>query len=157
MKDYLKQHPEKNRTRLQECFATHGFELIFTPPYTPQTQPIELVWAHVKNYVARNTTIDTSTAVLTDLVRRGFYGDPDSNYKGVGAAFAARVINSCMKWMNKFIEDDDDLDGTVEELRLSEDATADIYDDVDEGEEEEQIPDTDNEESDEEGDTSNED
>ena len=33
MKEYLKQHPEKNRTRLQECFAKHGFELVFTPPY----------------------------------------------------------------------------------------------------------------------------
>jgi hypothetical protein len=157
MKEYLKQHPEKNRTRLQECFVKHGFELIFTPPYTPQTQPIELVWAHVKNYVARNTTIDTNVEVLTELLRKGFYGDPAADHEGVGASYAQRVIDSCRKWMNKFIKDDDDLEGTVEQLSLSKDEDVDIYDDVDEGEEEEQVPDTDEEESGEDDDASDED
>ena len=156
MKDYLKKHPTLNRTRLKECFDKHEYELVFTPPYTPQTQPIELVWAYVKNYVARNTTIDTNVAVLTELVRKGFYGDPDSDHRGAGAWFAEKVITSCCKWMNKVIENDDDLDGTVEQLSLSKDEEVDIYDDVDEGEEEEQIPDTDEEDSEEESDASDE-
>ena len=59
--------------------------------------------------------------------------------------------------MDKFIEDDPDLDGTVDQLSLSKDEEVDIYDDVDEGEEEEQVPDTDDEESGEDVDSSDED
>ena len=31
-----------------------GWRCIFTPPYSPKLQPIELFWAHAKNYVGAN-------------------------------------------------------------------------------------------------------
>jgi transposase len=42
-KQYLKEHPEHGRSRLQKLMDEHGYRLIFTPPYTPQLQPIELL------------------------------------------------------------------------------------------------------------------
>jgi hypothetical protein len=49
-KQYLKEHPELSRSRLQKVFDQHGYRLIFTPPYTPpytpQLQPIELFFFH---------------------------------------------------------------------------------------------------------------
>jgi hypothetical protein len=138
MKKHLKDYPEKNRTRLQEVFVKHGYELIFTPPYTPQTQPIELVWAHVKNYVARQTDAHSNVASLQGLVRQGFYGDA-AGHQACDASLCSRLIGSCHKWMNKFIENDDDLNGTVDDLVIAKDGDVDLFDDVDEGEEEEEL------------------
>ena len=135
MKEYLDDHPELNRTLLQEEFHKHGYKLIFTPPYTPQVQPIELVWAHVKNYVSRHTTINTKVADLQGIVRSGFYGDEEFSHEDVGPSLCRRLITSCHGWMNKFIEGDEDLDGTIDNLIVSGEGIPSIFDDLDEEEE----------------------
>jgi transposase/predicted transcriptional regulator len=39
---------------LDEIAAEHGHEVLRTPPYHPELQPIETCWAVVKNQIARN-------------------------------------------------------------------------------------------------------
>lgn len=53
LKHYLKLHPELNLTEMQKLFKQHKYQLIYTPPYTPAVQPIEMVWSNVKSYVAK--------------------------------------------------------------------------------------------------------
>lgn len=132
MKEHLAKHPELNRTRLQEIFSKHGYQLIFTPPYTPQVQPIELVWAHVKNYVARQTDAQTNVEQLQRLVRQGFYGDAATAHEEVGSALCQRLLTCCHRWMNKFIDDDEDLDGDLANLLVDGEPVADAYDDQEE-------------------------
>ena len=35
---------------LEEAFEAQGHKLIFTPPYSPNFQPIELLWRGTKNF-----------------------------------------------------------------------------------------------------------
>src|ERR1700722_284090 len=50
LRKYLQRNPQK--TEVQKLFDAKGHTLVYTPPYTPTTQPIETVWGYVKNYVA---------------------------------------------------------------------------------------------------------
>ena len=86
IKQYLKERPHLTRSHLQKVFDQHGYRLIFTPPYTPQLQPIELLWADVKNFVARSTSSSFNAESLQQLVRLGFHGDPARNHEGVTPA-----------------------------------------------------------------------
>ena len=45
-------HPELRRTKIMDIFAGLNWLLIFTVPYWSKSQPAELGWAYVKNYVA---------------------------------------------------------------------------------------------------------
>ena len=49
---WLDAHPEHNQTEVHKLCSQHGYELVYTPPYQPAVQPIERLWAYVKNYVA---------------------------------------------------------------------------------------------------------
>ena len=46
--------------------AEHGHEILRTPPYHPELQPIETCWAVVKNQIARNCDF-TLANLLTQL------------------------------------------------------------------------------------------
>lgn len=51
--EYVRKHyPELQSTILREFFKSLEWKLIFTVPYWVDSQPIEQVWAYVKNYVA---------------------------------------------------------------------------------------------------------
>ncbi len=39
---------------LDEIAAEYGHEILRTPPYHPELQPIEICWAVLKNQIARN-------------------------------------------------------------------------------------------------------
>ena len=39
---------------IDEIAQSHGHEVVRTPPYHPELQPIEICWGVVKNEVARN-------------------------------------------------------------------------------------------------------
>ena len=151
MKAHLAAHPELNQTRLQKIFSEKNYQLIFTPPYTPQVQPIELLWAHVKNYVARHSDANTDVKGLQALVRKGFYGDEETQHEGAGEPLCGRLRNHCHKWMNTFIQNDEDLSGTLEELVVAGEPQADVFDDADEAENEDDDDDESNDDEDDEG------
>ena len=55
VKEYLSSHPQINQTIPQQLMADKGYELLYTPPYESWLQPIELVWARMKQRVARQS------------------------------------------------------------------------------------------------------
>ncbi len=55
---------------LDEIAAEHGHEVLRTPPYHPELQPIETCWAVVKNHIARNC--DFTMANLVAQLEDGF-------------------------------------------------------------------------------------
>jgi transposase len=131
----LQSHPDTNRTLLQEEFDRLGYQTIYTPPYECETQPIELLWAYVKNYVGRVMGDDHSIAAVTQLARQGFYGDTATNHAGVDSDLCARLIGHVHTYLNAFIKADEELQGSLGQLGEGEAAADDPFDDMDDEEE----------------------
>jgi hypothetical protein len=53
VKRYLKKNPGISITQMDEIMLAGGHQVLWTPPYMPNLQPIELLWARIKNAVAR--------------------------------------------------------------------------------------------------------
>ena len=67
------QNKEKycTKTKLDELLEKHGHSVLRLPPYHPELNPIEKIWATVKNWVAsRNTTF--KLADVEALTRQKF-------------------------------------------------------------------------------------
>ncbi len=64
----------KPKSRLRMLFDAHGYQLIFTPPYTFAAQPIERLWSYVKGYVAKEFRNDRTDDVLIDQMQIAFNG-----------------------------------------------------------------------------------
>ena len=75
LRQFLVDHPEHQQTAVQKLFRNNDHVLIYTPPYTPNVQPIESAWAYVKRYVATQYSSDRTISQLLEQTRRGFYGD----------------------------------------------------------------------------------
>jgi hypothetical protein len=136
----LLSNPDTNRNLLQKEFDAHGYQTIYTPPYECETQPIELLWAYVKNYVARVMGDDHSIETVTRLTRQGFYGDRTNNHSSVDADLCNRLINHVHNYLNAFIDKDEELDGsltTLGDALVPDDNPIDDEDDEAEAEEEE--------------------
>jgi hypothetical protein len=135
VKAYLLQHPSFNRTLLRQAFDTEGWQLLYTPPYCCECQPIELLWAHVKNYVGRQMGSDHSVAGVTQLARKGFYGDPDNNHAPADAALCSKLFDHVYSWCNHWIQSDTELTGTLRQLSDVFVPADDPFDDIDDEEE----------------------
>jgi len=46
--------------KVDEMAKIHGHEILRTPPYHPELQPIELGWVIVKNHIARHCDLTLS-------------------------------------------------------------------------------------------------
>jgi len=97
-------HPECQLSAVQKIFNQKGWQLIFTPPYTPQCQPIEKVWAYVKHHIASVFEPNRNAAVLLSQTILAFYGDPFSDWPGVTEEFCQSIINHSYKWCDQFID-----------------------------------------------------
>jgi hypothetical protein len=135
VKNYLLRHPDINRTLLQQRFDELGWKLIYTPPYHCESQPIEMLWAYVKNYVGRQMGNDHSIPFVTQLARQGFYGDPANNHAAVDADLCQRLIHHVHKWCNAFIAGDEELSGSMDQLEERFVPADDPFDDMDDEEE----------------------
>jgi len=131
VKAYLQQHPGFNRTLLRQAFDAEGWQLLYTPPYCCECQPIELLWAHVKNYVGRQMGDDHSIAGVTRLARQGFYGDPANNHAPADAALCSKLFDHVYGWCNAFIAADAELTGTLQRLSDVYVPADDPFDDID--------------------------
>lgn len=138
-------NPDTNRNLLQKEFDAHGHQTIYTPPYECETQPIELLWAYVKNYVARVMGDDHSIEAVTRLTRQGFYGDQVNNHASVDAELCNRLIKHVHNYLNAFIQHDEELDGTLMSLADALLAADDPFDDEDDEAEAEQDQSSDDE------------
>jgi transposase len=100
----IQKNPQNQIEKLKEIFDPLGWKLVYTPPYTPETQPIEKVWAFVKNYVAKNFNSDKNMENLIKMIKRGFYGFSDENHPGVTPDLCNKIIIHCYNWCNDFID-----------------------------------------------------
>jgi hypothetical protein len=112
---YLRTHPEMNRTEVTKLMAQHKHELIYTPPYLPGVQPIERLWAYVKNHVASQYRTGRTMRDLIRQTYQGLYGDSDK-HAGVDAQLCASVIEHSHSLCNHLIEQDDALSGRIDDL-----------------------------------------
>ena len=75
--EYIQRHhPELRQTRVMRRFEELGWKIIWTVPYWAKSQPIELVWAYIKNYVARMYHPGRSHKDLRRQILAGMYGGP---------------------------------------------------------------------------------
>lgn len=99
VKLHLSQHPEINTTVPHQLLSDAGYELLFTPPYVSQLQPIELIWAYTKQLVARQShrsrTVEEAAAQTRKAMDR------------VTAELCNDVIQHCQRWIDGFIRSDD--------------------------------------------------
>ena len=73
---YIKKYyPELQDTMIKKFFRTKvGWRLVFTVPYWASSQPIEQVWAYIKNYVALRYFPGRTMSQLRSQVICGMYG-----------------------------------------------------------------------------------
>jgi transposase len=113
---YLTEHPSINRTEVSKLFEENGHQLLYTPPYLPGVQPIERLWAYVKNYVASQYQTGRTMPQLLEQTYKGFYGD-DQGHEGVTKDLAGSVIRHSIGYCDYLISQDDSLDGTMYDLQ----------------------------------------
>jgi transposase len=131
LKRYLTEHPGINRTEVSKLMQANGHQLIYTPPYLPGVQPIERLWAYVKNYVASQYQSGRTMPQLLQQTYKGFYGD-GQRHAGITVDLSANVIRHSMDYCNYLIEQDDSLDGDIHNLKTELTAMpTDIVEDID--------------------------
>jgi len=97
-------HPETQRSEIENLFFQRGWQIIWTPPYTPETQPIEKVWAYTKNYIASLFTPNRTPSILVIQTILAFYGDLSTGHEGVTAVLLCqKLIFHTFKWCDYFI------------------------------------------------------
>lgn len=99
VKAHLAAHPEINTTAPQQLMADRNYELLYTPPYVSDLQPIEMIWAFTKSLVARQshrTRTPHSCAVQTrEAMER------------VNADLCQKQISHCHEWINRFMQSEE--------------------------------------------------
>ena len=98
-KEHLAAHPDINTTVPQQLFEDAGYELLYTPPYVSELQPIELIWAFTKGLVARQSHRSRSVHTATVQTRKAM--------DEVTAELCRKEIAHCHKWMETFMQSDE--------------------------------------------------
>lgn len=109
--------PDDILTRAERWFKQNdaGY-MLFTPPYCPDFQPIELFWGDAKNYVA--STWKGRTRTMQDAVnwlRRGWYGGEAVDDQERRPPVNCRaLVDHSIKKVNEAICRDEILSGSVQ-------------------------------------------
>ena len=112
---YLAAHPEMKHTEVAQLLTAHRHELIYTPPYQPGVQPIERLWAYVKNHVASQYKRGRTMPELILQTYKAFMGMVCSMLAWMQHC-VPRVIKHSHHFCNDLIEQDDALSGTIDHL-----------------------------------------
>jgi len=127
LKTFVGEHPEYQEDKLEQLFKSKGFRLIFTPPYTPVLQPIELLWAEVKRRVAKRFEYGRTITQTRQQMLDAFYGINDEELnlemlnenerKAVTKEVVASYIEHSKKACAEFIKCDSLLKGSLMNVR----------------------------------------
>ena len=104
---WLKDHkPHALRCKVEMLLMQKGHDVLWTPPYCPDLQPIEIVWAIGKNNVASQFYDGRNMKETVKHLRDGWYG----NFFGVGDP-PDRLIHpaNCKGLINKSITAANDI------------------------------------------------
>jgi len=136
LRRFINNTPDFQRTKVRQLFDSHRYELIYTPAYTPTTQPIELMWGYIKNYAATKYYNGRNLTVLKEQTLAGCYGNPSDGHEGVTSARCMSFINNRHEWCNQFIAQDSMLSGDIVHLAGNEDMDYSSYDIADDEQQE---------------------
>ena len=89
--DILKKLSPEPSYAIDDIARSHGHEVIRTPPYHPELQPLETCWGVVKNHIARNS----------DFTMKNLIEQLDAGFAKVTDKTCAEIIKNVRK-----IEDD---------------------------------------------------
>ena len=92
---WLDEHPDHNRTVVEQLMDDAGYALIYTPPFCPEVQPIELLWAEIKRYVADRSTLNRSMTETREQTKQGF--------EQISKMFCNSIVRHCHDWVDAFI------------------------------------------------------
>lgn len=111
--------PDRLLTRAEKFFQDNDLgHLLYTPPYCPDLQPIELFWAYGKGYVARTWSDNRNLWEVTEKLREGFYGKKDQHGKWVHPpADCKKLIEHSRDEANKCVDRDAILKGRIDSLK----------------------------------------
>ena len=117
--------PEALDSKVEALFREKGWGIVWTPPYCPKFQPIELVWGAGKQRASGMYYPGRDLTVLRLHLRLGFYGGTDANNTTWGEVNIAGVWETAEREMNAWIKKDieyvaDGLTGTITDLRGAE-------------------------------------
>ncbi|POM64199.1 Hypothetical protein PHPALM_20300 [Phytophthora palmivora] len=101
--------------------TSHGHLVYFTPPYHPELQPIELIWAHVKNQVANDPASSMQELRLKI----------DAAFDTIKSDTWINAFRRTQKVQDKYIQETDECKLASDDEEVGED-----YDSDDAGEEE---------------------
>lgn len=97
-KKWLAEHSDCNRTVVEQLLQDAGHAIVYTPPFCPEVQPIELLWAHVKRYVADHATHNRSISQARAQTEEGF--------ERITRGFIYKIIAHCHGWIDSFLKTD---------------------------------------------------
>jgi transposase len=79
--EYFREHrPELLECKFERFMQEKGHLILWTPPYSPDLQPIELFWAAGKNHAAKFYHNNTTMKEVVKYVREGWYGSINNDY-----------------------------------------------------------------------------
>ena len=96
---WLDEHPDQNRTVVEQLMSDAGHKLVFTPPFCPEVQPIELLWAKIKRYVADRSTHNRSMTEARQQTEQAF--------EQITKLFCNSVVKHCHDWIDGFLATDE--------------------------------------------------
>ena len=96
VKQHLAAHPEINTTVPQQLMSDEGYELLYTPPYVSDLQPIEMIWAFTKALVARQSTRSRTAQACAVQTREAM--------EQVTAELCQKQIKHCHTWIERFMQ-----------------------------------------------------
>jgi hypothetical protein len=102
VRKWLDEHPDSNSTVVEQLLSDAGHALIYTPPFCPEVQPIELLWAKVKRYVRDRATHSRSVTEAREQTEEGF--------EQVTKLFCNSVVKHCHDWIDSFLATEDAAD-----------------------------------------------
>ena len=113
------EHKNLLSSRVQNIFDSTDHVLIFTPPYSPDLQPIELFWANGKNFVASNYFEGRNLQQCLEYLRIGWYGgeykqDHNGEQRTREACSCLKLVQHCIERANVRVAADGGLGGTVD-------------------------------------------
>ena len=92
---WLDEHTDHNRTVVEQLMNDAGHTLVYTPPFCPEVQPIEFLWAKIKRYVADRSIHKRSMTEARAQTEEAF--------EQVTKMFCNSVVRHCHNWIDQFL------------------------------------------------------
>lgn len=107
LKYFQNNKPELLECQVEALLQSKGHQVLWTPPYSPDLQPIELFWAAGKNHARSLVRNNTTMKETIEYLREGWYGNEKQWEQGKLTGDSRRYLKqpaSCMKLFNHTIK-----------------------------------------------------